>query len=162
MTLIIRQMNKDDISFVQKIAQTSWYVTYEGIIPKQIQDRFLQAAYNENRLLVRLQKSPFLIAQMGETIVGFANFSNVNEGQAELLAIYLDPAYQHMGIGSALLENGIQKLQGAVSLTVCVEKDNTIGRQFYMAKGFQQVEEFDDLFDGHMLKTLRLALALTK
>ncbi len=155
-------MNKDDISFVQKIAQTSWYVTYEGIIPKQIQDRFLQAAYNENRLLVRLQKSPFLIAQMGETIVGFANFSNVNEGQAELLAIYLDPAYQHMGIGSALLENGIQKLQGAVSLTVCVEKDNTIGRQFYMAKGFQQVEEFDDLFDGHMLKTLRLALALTK
>lgn len=155
-------MNKDDISFVQKIAQTSWYVTYEGIIPKQIQDRFLQAAYNEDRLLVRLQKSPFLIAQMGETIVGFANFSNVNEGQAELLAIYLDPAYQHMGIGSALLENGIQKLQGAVSLTVCVEKDNTIGRQFYMAKGFQQVEEFDDLFDGHMLKTLRLALALTK
>lgn len=155
-------MNKDDISFVQKIAQTSWYVTYEGIIPKQIQDRFLQAAYNEDRLLVRLQKSPFLIAQMGETIVGFANFSNVNEGQAELLAIYLDPAYQHMGIGSALLESGIQKLEGAVSLTVCVEKDNTIGRQFYMAKGFQQVEDFDDLFDGHMLKTLRLALTLTK
>lgn len=155
-------MNKDDISFVQEIAQTSWHVTYEGIIPKQIQDRFLQAAYNEDRLLARLQKSPFLIAQIGETIVGFANFSNVNEGQAELLAIYLDPAYQHMGIGSELLESGMQKLQGAVSLTVCVEKDNTIGRQFYIAKGFQQVEEFDDLFDGHMLKTLRLALALTK
>jgi len=160
LTLIIRQMNKDDISSVQEIAQISWSVTYEGLIPKQIQERFLQSAYSEDCLQVRLHKSLFFIAQIGETIVGFANFSHVNDRQAELLAIYLDPAYQQMGIGSALLENGIQQLQGAASLTVCVEKDNSIGRQFYMAKGFQQVEEFDDIFDGHILKTIRLELAL--
>ncbi|WP_327440774.1 hypothetical protein [Lysinibacillus mangiferihumi] len=29
MTLIIRQMNEDDISSVQEIAQTSWTATYE-------------------------------------------------------------------------------------------------------------------------------------
>ncbi|MFJ7666226.1 GNAT family N-acetyltransferase [Lysinibacillus sp. NPDC097195] len=155
-------MNKDDIPFVQKIAQLSWYATYEGIIPKQIQEEFLQAAYSDDRLQTRLQKSPFLVAQIGDAIVGFANFSNVNAGQAELFAIYLHPSYQHKGIGSALLESGIQQLQGVVSLTVCVEKDNLIGRQFYFAKGFQQVEEYDELFGGHILKTLKLALALPK
>lgn len=163
MTLIIRQMNEDDISFVQEIAQTSWTATYEGIIPKHIQERFLQAAYSDERLTCRLQTSPFLVATVGESLIGFANFSHINEErQAELLAIYLLPTAQHKGIGSALLENGIQRLQGATSLTVCVEKDNKIGRQFYSAKGFQQVEEFDELFEGHMLKTIRLILPLAK
>lgn len=103
------------------------------------------------------------MATVGESLIGFANFSHVNEeGQAELFAIYLLPTAQHKGIGSALLENGIQRLQGATSLTVCVEKDNRIGRQFYSAKGFQQVDEFDELFEGHMLKTIRLILPLAK
>lgn len=156
-------MNEDDISFVQEIAQTTWAATYEGIIPKHIQERFLQAAYSDERLTFRLQTSLFLVATVGESLIGFANFSNVNEeGQAELFAIYLLPTAQHKGIGSALLENGIQRLQGATSLTVCVEKDNIIGRQFYNAKGFQQVDEFDDLFEGHILKTIRLNLALAK
>ena len=130
-------MNEVDISFVQEIAQTTWAATYEGIIPKHIQERFLQAAYSNERLTCRLQTSPFLVATVGESLIGFANFSNVNEeGQAELLAIYLLPTAQHKG--------------------------NKIGRQFYSAKGFQQVEEFDELFEGHMLKTIRLILPLAK
>ncbi len=65
---------------------------------------------------------------------------------------------QHKGIGTALLENGIQQLENPTTLTVCVEKENTIAMRFYQAKGFQFVEEFDDLFDGHVLKTIRMAL----
>lgn len=151
-----------DIPFVQEIAQISWHATYEGIIPKDIQDRFLQAAYCEERLRTRLQQSLFLVATIGTSLVGFANFSPVNNGQVELYAIYLLPNAQQIGIGTALLENGIDKLHGAHLLTVCVEKDNTVGKQFYLAKGFQLVEEFDDLFEGHLLKTIRLELSLTK
>ncbi len=69
---------------------------------------------------------------------------------------------QRKGIGTALLEKGVQQLEGATNLTVCVEKANTIGMHFYQAKGFQFIEEFDDLFDGHMLKTVRMALSLSK
>ncbi len=163
LTLIIRQMTEDDISFVREIAKTSWFATYDGIIPMQIQERFLEAAYSEKRLFTRLQNSLFLVAEFGESLVGFANFSAVNNnGQAELFAIYLLPEAQNNGIGSALLECGIEKIQDITSLTVCVEKDNTIGGHFYKAKGFQQVEEFDDLFDGHILRTIRLELALAK
>ncbi|MFY0518127.1 GNAT family N-acetyltransferase [Lysinibacillus sp. UGB7] len=162
MTLIIRQMQEDDIFFVQEIAKSSWYDKYEGIIPKQLQDRFLQTAYSKETLIKRLQKSPFLVAELGESLVGFANFSNTSDGQAELYAIYLSPNLQRKGIGTALLEKGIQQLEGATNLTVCVEKDNTIAMRFYQAMGFQFIEEFDDLFDGHMLKTVRMALSLSK
>ncbi|QDQ03276.1 GNAT family N-acetyltransferase [Lysinibacillus fusiformis] len=155
-------MQVDDIIFVQEVAKSSWHDTYEGIIPKEIQDRFLQVAYSEETLIKRLHKSPFLVAELEGSLVGFANFSTINDGQAELYAIYLSPNLQHKGIGTALLEKGIQALEGATNLTVCVEKDNTIGRHFYQAKGFQLVEEFDDLFDGHVLKTVRMELSLTK
>ena len=155
-------MREEDIFFVQEIAKSSWHHTYEGIIPKKVQERFLQIAYSKESLLKRLQKSSFLVAVLDESLVGFANFSKTNNGQAELFAIYLVPNMQHKGIGTALLENGIQQLENPTTLTVCVEKENTIAMRFYQAKGFQFVEEFDDLFDGHVLKTIRMALLLPR
>lgn len=153
-------MMEDDISFVQDIAKTSWHTTYEGIIPRPIQDKFLQTAYSSNQLIHRFQGSPFFVAEYNGTLVGFAHFSNVKEEQAELFAIYLMPNIQGQGIGTALLQHGMQALQGAKSLTVCVEKDNITGVHFYNAKGFQILEEFDDQFDGHILKTVRMVLEL--
>ncbi len=160
LTLIIRQMQENDIIFVQEIAKKSWHKTYEGIIPRNIQDRFLQAAYSYDRLKLRLESSPFLVAIFEESVVGFANFSNVVNGVAELFAIYLLPETQGKGIGTALLQEGINMFPDLTSVIVCVEKENTIGMNFYQAKGFLKIEEFDDVFDGHILKTVKLGLTI--
>ncbi|KOS61575.1 GNAT family acetyltransferase [Lysinibacillus sp. FJAT-14222] len=154
-------MQKNDIIFVQEIAKKSWHQTYEGIIPNDIQDRFLQTAYSSERLLGRLENSLFLVAILEDSIVGFANFSNVVDGEAELYAIYLLPETQGKGIGTALLREGINLLPDVTSLLVCVEKENAIGMNFYQAKGFKKLEEFDELFDGHLLKTVKLGLTIT-
>lgn len=155
-------MTQDDIPFVQEISKTSWHTTYEGIIPRSIQDKFLQNAYSEDRLIQRLQGSPFFVAELNETLVGFAHFSNVKEEQAELFAIYLMPDIQGQGIGTALLQHGIQVLLDATTLIVCVEKDNLKGIHFYNAKGFKILDEFEETFDGHVLKTVRMVLELPK
>ncbi len=81
-------MQKNDIIFVQEIAKKSWHQTYEGIIPNEIQDRFIEAAYSSDRLLSRLENSLFLVAILEESIVGFVNFSKVVDGEAELYSIY--------------------------------------------------------------------------
>lgn len=106
LTFIIRQMLENDITFVQEIARTSWHHTYEGIIPRDIQDRFLQMAYSSNRLTQRLTTILFLVVIVDESLVGFANFSNVTHVEAKLLAIYLHPDSQGSGIGSALYKEG--------------------------------------------------------
>lgn len=155
-------MTQDDIPFVQEISKTSWHTTYEGIIPRSIQDKFLQNAYSEDRLIQRLQGSPFFVAELNETLVGFAHFSNVKEEQAELFAIYLMPDIQGQGIGTALLQHGIQVLLDATTLIVCVKKDNLKGIHFYNAKGFKILDEFEETFDGHVLKTVRIVLELPK
>ncbi|MFJ7735728.1 GNAT family N-acetyltransferase [Lysinibacillus sp. NPDC097287] len=160
MTLIIRHMTQDDIPFVQEIAKISWHTTYEGIIPRAIQDKFLQNAYSIDRLMQRLQGSPFFVAELNGTLVGFAHFSNTKEEQAELFAIYLMPDLQNQGIGTALLQHGIHVLEDAETLTVCVEKDNLTGIHFYNAKGFKILDEFEHTFDDHVLKTVRMVLEL--
>lgn len=158
MDLLIRKMEQKDISSVILISRESWHETYDGIIPRNIQDNFLAQAYNENILVKRYQQTPFYVAELNNKIVGFANYSNINtDGNAELSAIYLLPNFKGRGIGSKLLEKGIQDLKSK-SLFVEVESKNEIGKTFYTAKGFLLVKEFDDEFDGHILKTTRMVL----
>lgn len=76
------------------------------------------------------------------------------------MAIYILPETQGKGIGSALLQQGIQMFSEIQSLIVCVEKENTTGMSFYQARGFVRIAEYDDLFDGHILKTIKLSLKL--
>ncbi|MFY0741269.1 GNAT family N-acetyltransferase [Solibacillus silvestris] len=157
--VIIRKMHVEDIPQVQDVAKKSWNATYEGIIPFEIQEKFLKVAYNNDRMKQRLERSFLFVAEIDSNVVGFANFSPVNdEGKAELGAIYLYPEYQGKGIGSALLQKGINELEGVVEIYINVERDNEIGKSFYDAKGFQVLKEFDDDFEGHILKTVRMVL----
>lgn len=159
MDFVIRKMRKEDIKEVQSVAKRSWHDTYEGIIPLEIQEKFLDYAYHEEMLQKRLEGSFLLVVVVETTIVGFANFSPVKkEGEVELGAIYLLPNFQGKGIGSALLQEGIVNIEGKREVYINVEKDNEKGINFYQAKGFETVEEFDDEFDGHLLKTVRMVL----
>jgi ribosomal protein S18 acetylase RimI-like enzyme len=161
MSFVIREMVKDDIKQVQDVAKKSWNATYEGIIPHQIQENFLRAAYNDEMMEKRLNESIIFVAEMENKIVGFANFTQVNsEGQSELSAIYLYQDCQGEGIGTALLQRGIDELQNLKEVYIDVEKENTIGKTFYDSKGFKTVKEYDDNFDGHILKTVRMRLTV--
>ncbi|MDE5414269.1 GNAT family N-acetyltransferase [Alkalihalobacterium chitinilyticum] len=159
MKFTIREMLHDDTKQVQEVAKKTWNATYEGIIPLEVQDDFLNAAYNDERMKQRLERSFLFVAEFDGRVVGFANFSPVRDnGKVELAAIYLYPEYQGKGIGSALLQQGIKDLDGIKEIYINVEKDNKIGKAFYDAKSFKVVKEFDEDFDGHILKTVRMVL----
>lgn len=161
MKFLIRKMKQDDILEVQYVAETSWHATYEGIIPRKIQDNFLKHAYSEKMLKQRIEISTIIVAEVGGKVVGFANFSSVsNEGVAELGTIYLLPEYQGNSIGTALLKKGITYLSEVKKIFINVEKDNEIGKKFYKAKGFEMISTFDENFDGHILKTIRMELTV--
>lgn len=161
MDYAIRKMNEEDIKQVQDVAKTSWNFSYEGIIPRKIQENFLKFAYGDSMMLRRLNNSLVLVAETGGKIIGFANFMPLKaEGAAELSAIYLNPDYHGKGIGTDLLNEGISNLNHVKDLFINVERDNKIGITFYRAKGFKYDSEFDDDFDGHILKTVRMVLKL--
>ncbi|MFC2946968.1 GNAT family N-acetyltransferase [Virgibacillus sediminis] len=157
----IRRARKKDIKHVQQVAVKSWKETYRGIIPPEIQEKFLQNAYSDRSMKKRLKHTHIFVAEAGDRIVGFANFSQVKEnGKVELGAIYLYPDYQGNGIGTALLYEGVDHLGGVEEVHLNVEKQNEIGKRFYHAKGFEAVSEFKDNFDGHTLNTIQMVLKI--
>lgn len=157
--IIIRTMSEADTKQVQQVAKTSWNATYEGIIPSAIQESFLNSAYSDEMMRRRMDHSLMLVAESEGNIVGFANYSKVRDGgKVELAAIYLYPECQGKGFGTELLNEGIARLKGMNELYINVERDNLIGRTFYEAKGFKVIEEFDEDFDGHLLKNVRMML----
>ncbi|MDP4552760.1 GNAT family N-acetyltransferase [Alkalihalobacillus macyae] len=161
MEYTIRKMEERDVKPVQEVAKKSWNATYERIIPLEIQARFLNTAYNDEMMIKRLNGSYLYVAEKDQQIVGFANFSKVKEeGEVELGAIYLYPEYQGKGIGTALLHEGIKNLKGVKSIYINVEKENSIGTNFYHAKGFKVISEFDDNLEGHITKMFRMVLSI--
>jgi ribosomal protein S18 acetylase RimI-like enzyme len=160
---LIRNMKKKDIPQVQHVAKTSWNATYEGIIPFGIQENFLNAAYSDKNMKSRLKHSIIYVAEVEGKIVGFANYSPITtDGKTELGAIYLYPEYQGKGIGTAFLQQGIKQLGNVKEILLNVEKNNKIGMNFYTAKGFEVVSEFEDNFGGHILNTVRMVLKVNK
>lgn len=158
-THTIKKMNEEDISAVQKVAKVCWHDTYEGIIPNEIQDAFLEQAYSNDMMKRRLERSHLFIAEAEGEIAGFANFSPIKHGnEAELGAIYILPQYQGIGIGTALLQEGIGYLEGVKKLYVCVEAENEKGKAFYNAKGFAALERFEEDFEGSILQMMRMVL----
>ena len=161
MSFIIREMKREDMKQVQDVAQKSWHSAYEGIIPRQIQENFLKVAYSDEMMEKRLNESLIFVAVMNNKVVGFSNFTTVNNaGQAELSAIYLYPNHQGKGIGTALLQQGIETLKNVKTIYIDVEKENNSGIIFYQAKGCKVIKEYKDNFDGHMLQTVRMCLTV--
>lgn len=138
-------------------SKTSWNDTYAGIIPPHIQVNFLNSAYSDEMMKRRLNVSSLYVAEVDGQIVGFANFSKVKEeGEVELGAIYLLPEYQGKGVGTALLNEGIANAHDATKVFINVEKENEKGVNFYKAKNFKTVAEFEDDLEGHITIMIRM------
>lgn len=157
MAAIIRKMKKKDIGEVHQVARESWRATYAGIIPEEIQQRFIDRAYSSDMLKIRMKRSILLVAEENNRIAGFANFSPVRDGVSELIAIYLLPDFQRKGLGSRFLKEGIGMLSPQ-ELRLNVEKQNEAATDFYRSKGFEIMEEFEEDFDGHTLHTVKMSM----
>lgn len=144
----IRSASITDVIGIQTVARRTWNSTYAGIIPAEVQDRFLDNYYSLPALQESIAQgnSWFFVAAALEEIVGYAQFfmRTGEDKSGELTRIYVLPEWQGKGIGKRMLDQGVSALKqaGADCLFVTVERDNLIGRGFYEKQGFYQAREF--------------------
>lgn len=156
----VRLAADKDIVRIQTIARETWHQTYAEAIPEDAQDRLLDAWYSTDGLRDSFQQvnSRFFVTEIGEEVVGFAQFSLLGGGEAQLGRIYVLPKYHGQGGGGLLLNTGLdwlrQKKVGR--LRVIVGKDNKIGRRFYESKGFQWLRDFDDKLRDEVIGEYRV------
>ncbi len=156
----IRLASAKDIGRIQAIAKETWHSTYDASIPEDIQDHLLGVWYSTEGLRDSFQQenSRFLVAEIGNEVVGFAQFTFRPDGEAQLGRIYVLPKYHGQGLGGLLLENGLEWLRQkkVERLLVIVSEDNKIARGFYESKGFKWLRDFDDELRDEVIGVYRV------
>lgn len=162
MSAVLRFARFHDLLGVQKVATRSWYDTYRDTISTSSIQQFLERAYSLSNLEHRLQNTHLYVVEQDSLIVGFANFSRVDEsGFATLIAIYLLPENQGQGLGKKLIKCAIQDLLPIKGIHLEVSTKNEQAIHFYRRLGFEVLEKYSVTFFEDVLHTTKMSLNLS-
>lgn len=143
MSIQVRLATVDDASTIERIARETWADTYAGLIPENVQTRFLDRAYAQEGLreAIRRPESWFFVAERDGEVIGFAEYAPRSEEKVDLLRMYVLPAKQRTGAGSALLDAGLEAIRNAggeyTTVIAGVEVGNDKAIRFYEKQGFK-------------------------
>ncbi len=157
--IIIRKGSLQDVADIASLTFRCWKLNYKGIISQNFLDNIRTERLLENRKKY-IQENPglHLVAEFKNQVVGFCDTGplyfrknqNITPEKkrnrtelGEVYTIYIDPDYQHQGIGSILFQEAKKLLieKNLSPFLVWVLKDNHSSRQFYKKLGGQEVDE---------------------
>jgi ribosomal protein S18 acetylase RimI-like enzyme len=171
-TLLVREMTLADCDRVAEIRIGGWRAAYRGLMPQPYLDA-LSVSEDADRHRARFAAAggsvTNLVAEEDGTVVGWACHGPYRDGEvvtsdAELYAIYVDPARYGDGIGRALLAQSVRRCAdaGRPRMLLWVLKSNACARRFYERAGFRAdgaEEPFE--VDGVPVPEVRYAMDLT-
>ena len=159
-----------DAGGIATVHISTWRSAYQGIMS----DSFLRDLSIETRTSgwVKILETPApkahtYVAVLDKSIVGFIGVgSNQSEeaidSQGELFALYVEPDFQGRGIGSKLMEKGIEALrfEGFTSALLWVAEENFLARAWYESRHWKLNGEFDQRsFGEKSIKSIGYALS---
>jgi GNAT superfamily N-acetyltransferase len=144
---VIRRATPADAEAVDGVSVRGWERAYTDFI---VPDRMNSAVPREERVarwrerLGRDEIRTWVWDQDG-LVAGFAS-----AGRGEVLALYVEPAAQGAGVGSALLEHVERDMreEGSAEATLWVFAANGHGRAFYEARGWSLVPDSEEEVDS--------------
>jgi len=160
----------EDARAIAEVHVASWRQAYaEQLPPAYLASLSVTDRETMWRELLQAGRAQVLVAQSGESIVGFAAFGACRDdeppaGRMELWALYLAPPVWSRGIGRALWQAVEAQLraQHAASVSLWVIESNERARRFYSAAGFELDSGAQNTFTlgGVELRELRLVRRL--
>ncbi|MGW5635716.1 N-acetyltransferase family protein [Streptomyces sp. NPDC003832] len=170
--LRIREMTYADCDRVAEIRVGGWRTAYRGMMPQSHLDA-LSVPEDADRHRARFARADGttvnLIAERDGRAVGWSCHGPYRAGDlrtpdAELYAVYVDPALYGAGAGRALLAESLRRCAAAghPRMLLWVLKDNARARRFYERAGFRP-DGAEETFeaDGVPVPELRYARELT-
>lgn len=156
---IIRDSVVSDIPAIGDITHITWLATYpnqeEGITVADVESVYTidqnSAEYitKQERRIARYSNPNFHIwvAENNGKIIGFCSAVK-EETSNRIMAIYVLPSYQGIGIGKALINKAFEWLGNEKEILVNVARYNGNAIQFYERMGFIKTDKkgvFDDI-----------------
>ena len=155
----VRPAAPGDAGAIRDVAARAWWATYAGRMTDETIERFLAAAYSEERIAVRIQRHEVLVAGLtsgraaSPEVAAFAEVA-VHDDHLQLVAIYAQPEARGRGLGTALVD-AIVAAHPHDDLAADVLVDNTFAEPFYLARGFVPGEALTDEIAGELIRERR-------
>lgn len=143
----IRTASRRDLPAVRALLVETWHDTYDSIHGAARVSEITDTWHSLEALEARLGQpnSEFVIADNGSAIAGMAYAVSGEEGRAlHLQQLYVLPARQRMGIGTALLAEIEDCFPEAGDIRLEVEEANAAAIAFYAANGFSRLGRTDE------------------
>ncbi|WPZ33697.1 GNAT family N-acetyltransferase [Thalassobaculum sp. OXR-137] len=162
-TVSIRSAETSDAVGLARVQIETWRDAYVGMLPDEalIDLDEMRAAVRWTRLVAHLEEPDRLsVAVVDGDVVGFCHGGSgrravsaalgAADRMAEIYALYVDPSFQSLGIGRALLGHVAQGLEsdGFTALTILTLESNRHGRRFYETLGGAAGEAVPSVITG--------------
>lgn len=145
----------------------SWRAAYDDILPESLLDAMTvdptPEEVEEWADGFKTDDSAVFVAVVGGTVRGFVE-TRWGEGntkpfvgpdEAGVKAIYVHPDWWGEGVGTALLDRGLDALpDGVEAVRLEAFADNDVGARFYEARGFKRVETDETEIAGETYPTV--------
>jgi len=157
---MVRAATIDDIPRIAEIHICGWRFAYRGILSdvELFKKRLVSKSIHSLERQFKEGLNIFVYEDEDNRIIkGFVFHGKCRdeykENSYEAYALYLQPEFINMGIGSALIKEVEKKAQeiGINEIVIWVLEKNTIGRNFYQKYGFiedgtkKQIEEWNEV-----------------
>ena len=148
----IRDATEEDISTIRSLAREAWTEAYSDAVPESVIEDAVSEWYAEEtmtRIIGDDEQVCLVTTDDDGQIVGFSHGATDN-GEGDVLRLYVAPDRWHEGIGTNLLEAMEERLRemGAETVQAMVLADNEIGNAFYEERGFEKTGEAETQLDG--------------
>jgi len=161
----------EDVRAVEDVNRRAWREAYDGIFPHDVLER-LTAEPTAGELRHRFDRlsawtGETLVAEAGGEVVGYAVVrwgdveEYVPEGDAWLKELYVDPTLWGEGAGTTLVEHAAAATPAETTgLVASMLAGNEVGERFYEARGFEEIDAWEDEIAGETYPTVVYRLPL--
>lgn len=161
--MFVRTASERDLVAIRALLVETWHATYDPIYGVERVRAITDDWHSIASLKARLTRpnSEFLVADDGKRLGGMAFAAATTDPKIVLLhQLYVHPACQRQGIGTALLDEIEVSFPEASKLRLEVEEANAAAIAFYRSQGFASAGKAADCGGGSGLPALILEKAL--
>jgi GNAT superfamily N-acetyltransferase len=138
----VRRATPSHARAIREIAIAAWTDTYRDLLRPETIEWFVERAYSEERVELRIERHETWVAELDGRVMAFAETA-VEPDRITLVAIYAAPEARGRGLGSALLD-AITARHPDRPVAADVLAGNVMGERFYEARGFEPRETLEE------------------
>ncbi|WP_331233205.1 GNAT family N-acetyltransferase [Natronorarus salvus] len=140
----VRRATGNDVDAIRRVAERTWYETYDGILDEETIASLLAAGYSSELLEARVgsDDAGLFVATVDDEVVGYASTIPLAEDGVGEMDVYVRPDRWGEGVGTRLLARAETHLaeRGVGEIRDAVLASNGPGNAFYGSR-FEKVGE---------------------